>query len=75
MRLTVPRPFIADIGPKPGGSSFAGAWGQQLYRRVICEEGLSLLNMIANGHRQTLKQRGGLGTICANNRLLGITIE
>ena len=49
MRLTGPGPFITDIGPKPCGSGFTGAWGQQLYRRIICEEGLSPLNMVPNG--------------------------
>ena len=56
---TGPGPFVADIGPKPGRLGFAGTRSQQLYRRVVGKESLSLLNIVPNGRGQTLKQRGG----------------
>ena len=56
MRLTEPRAFIADIGPKPCGPGFARTRRQQLYRRIIGKQGLSLEDMPRDGVRQRLKQ-------------------
>ena len=39
--ITAPWPFVADIGPDPGGFAFASAWRLHLQGSVVCKDRLS----------------------------------